>query len=69
MNTNKKISDLSIESLKAAVYDHLANIEQSQAIIKAINQELASRKEQPVQEKGSGTDVPSPEEVKEETKE
>lgn len=49
MNENKTIKDLSVVELKAAAYDHLANIEQSQMIIKTINQELASRQEKPVE--------------------
>ncbi len=49
MNNNKTIKELSVVELKAACYDYLANIEQSQAIIKAINQELQSRQEQPVE--------------------
>jgi len=49
MSNNKTIKELSIVELKATIYDHLANIEQSQAIIKAINQELQSRQEQPLE--------------------
>lgn len=46
----KTIKDLSVVELKATCYDHLANIEQSQMVIKAINQELASRQEKPVEQ-------------------
>lgn len=41
------IKDLDIKELKALAYDHLANIEQSQASLRMLNQEIASRKESP----------------------
>lgn len=49
MENQKTIKDLSVVELKASAYDCLANIEQNQMIIKAINQELQSRQEQPVE--------------------
>lgn len=51
MEKQKTIKDLSVMELKATAYDHLANIEQSQIIIKTINQELASRQEATVENK------------------
>lgn len=50
---NKTIKDFTDVELKAMVYDNLATIEQAQANIKAINQELQARTElqnQPVPE-------------------
>ena len=41
--TQKKIEDYSITELKALVYDSLAIIEQNQANIKFINEELKNR--------------------------
>lgn len=46
---NKTIKDFTDVELKAMAYDNLATIEQAQAVIKAINQELASRANTPVQ--------------------
>ena len=40
---NKTIKDFTIIELKSMAYDALATIEQAQANIKAINQELAER--------------------------
>lgn len=48
---NKTIKDFTDTELKAFAYDNLATIEQSQANLKTINEELARRaKEQPVAE-------------------
>ena len=45
----KTIKDFTVVELKSMAYDALATIEQAQANIKAINQELAERaKETPV---------------------
>lgn len=47
MKTLKEYTDL---ELKALAYDHLAQIEMSNNVIKAINEELALRKQNPVSE-------------------
>lgn len=60
---NKTIKDLSVVELKASVYDCLINIEQNQAIIKALNEELVSRNQKPVENK---EEVKVEEEVKSE---
>lgn len=40
---NKQLKDFSTTELKAIAYDMIAQIEQNQMTIKAINQELATR--------------------------
>lgn len=47
MQPNKQLKDFSEVELKSFAYDHLANIENSQNAIKAINQELARRANEP----------------------
>lgn len=47
---NKTIKDYSETELKAIAYDNLAQIEQCQLVIKAVNQELSLRKESLVAE-------------------
>lgn len=49
MSNNKTIKELSVVELKAAKCDCIENIEQNTMIIKAINQELQSRQEQPLE--------------------
>lgn len=60
MQTQKTIKDLSVIELKAAKCDHFENIEQSQKIIMAINKELASRQETPVEKTEGEPAVESP---------
>lgn len=42
----EQLKQMSVTELKALVYDHLSQIEQSQAIIKAVNQVLGEKKEE-----------------------
>lgn len=46
----KTIKDYTETELKAMAYDNLATIEQAQANIKAINQELSERAKKPVED-------------------
>lgn len=61
---NKTIKEFSVIELKATAYDNLAQIESCQANIRAINQELSSRKETPVESVAESVEE-SVEEVKE----
>ncbi len=45
------ITDVSDVQLKAFAYDELAKIEQAQKILKALNNEIARRTQQPSQQK------------------
>ena len=57
-----KITDITTNELKVMAYNALASIENNQAMLKVINQEIGRRLQEQNNQNGSGTEPTEPEE-------